>query len=208
MKRGVQAWFWRVIELPCALIFFGWIRLVFATVRFEVEGTAVDGPAIYVSWHRHSVVLCTHHGRFGRWLMSSPAPYLGAVRRLATWFGLRLALGTSGDGGASALDILTAALQRGEAVTLAVDGPAGPAFHAKRGCLLLAKRTGAPIVPVAYRTRSRRSLTSRWDKMLWVSFFDVVTIRYGTPIRAGESSGEGVLAEVERALRALDPYPE
>ena len=116
------------------------------------------GAAIYVSWHRHSVVLSPHYGRYRRWLMTSPAPYLGALRRLATWFGLRLALGTSGDGGAAALDALAAALLRGEAVALAVDGPGGPPFRVKRGCVLLAERTGAPIVPIAYRTLRNKTL--------------------------------------------------
>ena len=192
-------------DAPVAFLLWAWIRFVFATVRFEMEGQPLAGAAIYVSWHRHGVVLCPHHGQYRRWLMTSPAPYLGAIRRLANWFGLRLALGTVGDGGAAALDVMTAALLRGEAVALAVDGPGGPPFRVKRGCVLLAERTGAPIVPIAYRTRRNKTLEWRWDKMLWVSFFDVVTIRYGAPIRLEGSHDKGLLDEVERELRALDP---
>jgi len=196
---------WQLVEWPAAIALWGWVRLVFRTVRFDLEGSPVDGPAIYASWHRHTVVLSVHHGHFHRWMMTSPAPYLAPVRRLAQLVGIRTAVGTSGDGGARALEQLVRALQRGESVSLAIDGPAGPAFVAKRGCAVLAQRTGAPIVPIAYRTASAKTLHSRWDKMLWLRFFDRATIRYGSPIFAGAKTEREILAEVERALAALDP---
>lgn len=201
----MKAWFWRVTELPLTVALYGWLRLVFATVRFEREGEPVPGPAVYVSWHRHLVVLSPHHGSYRRWMMTSPAPYLGAVRRLARWVGLELAIGASGEGGAAARDILEAALRRGESVTIAVDGPHGPAFEAKRGCLVLAERTGAPIVPVAYVTKRGRTVRRRWDKMRWVSFFDVLTIRYGAPLAPASEGTPLTAADVARALDALDP---
>ena len=33
---------------------------------------------------------------------------------------------------------------------LAVDGPAGPAYRLRKGCLYLAQRTGMPIVPLSF----------------------------------------------------------
>ena len=198
---------WQVVDQPLAAVLFAWTKLVFATVTTTVEGGPLPdaGPAIYANWHRHSVVLCVHHGEFGRWLMASPAPYLSAVRRLARWLGLRLVEGTSHDGGQEALDALAEQLVAGESVVLAVDGPRGPAFRAKRGCFVLAQRSGAPIVPVAYVARSNRTLHSRWDRMRWIRFFDRLDIRYGRPIWIADRPFNEVLAELEDALHALDP---
>lgn len=198
-----MVWFWRATDFPLTLVLYGWLRFVFATVRFEVEGEVARGPAIYVSWHRHLIVLSPHHGSHRRWLMTSPAPYLASIRRLARWFGLQLAIGTSGAGGKAALDVLEEVLRRGDSVTLAVDGPSGPAFQVKPGCLALAARTGAPIVPIAYVTKRGGTVRRRWDKMRWVKFFDVVTIRYGKPLRS--PSGDLTAEDVARALDGLEP---
>jgi lysophospholipid acyltransferase (LPLAT)-like uncharacterized protein len=196
---------WQIVAWPAAFVAWAWIRLVLSTVRRRVDGAPADGPAIYVCWHRHTGVLSLHHAEQKRWHLVSPAPYILPLRRLGQLLGGRMALGASGDGGARGLEELAAILRRGESVAMAIDGPAGPPFRAKRGCARLAREVGVPIVPMAYRTRSARTITRRWDRMLWVRFFDELTYVYGAPISPASKDEEQLLVEVAAALDALDP---
>jgi lysophospholipid acyltransferase (LPLAT)-like uncharacterized protein len=116
--------------------------------------------------------------------------------------GVRVAIGATGDRGRAALERLQQALAGGDSVALAVDGPAGPAFHARRGCAELALATGAPIVPTGYRCRRGIELRRRWDRTLLVMPFDSVELLEGAPI-APAGTVEELLARVEQNLDAL-----
>ena len=87
----------------------------------------------------------------------------------------------------------------GGSVTIAVDGPAGPVFQAKRGCVDLAHRTRAPIVPVDYRCRRGFTLGWRWDRALMPMPFDAIDVRYGPPIGMGAGPDES-LAAAQRGI--------
>lgn len=104
-----------------------------------------------------------HHGQHRRWLMISPAPYMDAIAAYSRLAGLRVVRGASGDKGRAALAALADRLLHGESVFLAVDGPAGPPLKVKRGCIDLARATGAPIIPVAYTSRRGKHNLKRWD---------------------------------------------
>ncbi len=119
---------------------------------------------------------------------------------------LRLVRGASGGGGASALNELEQKLKSGDSVMLAVDGPAGPGFKVKRGCIDLAQNTGLPIVPVSYTNPQGKIKTSRWDRMIIPGFFNSIEIKYGSPIYlTKELTLEESAQKIEMALNALDP---
>jgi lysophospholipid acyltransferase (LPLAT)-like uncharacterized protein len=133
-------------------------------LRFQAEAFCVvgafrmsncappDGPVIFVNWHRYQAFLIPHHGAHRRWMLVSPAAPPAPVARFSLLCGLNLVRGASGDRGKQALEELAQVLSAGHSITLAVDGPAGPRFRAKRGCADLAIRTGFPVVPVRYQS--------------------------------------------------------
>src|SRR5205085_9271262 len=126
---------WRAIAWPVGLFWWIYFALVRATSRIEVGDPEPAGAAIYVNWHRHQGYIVPFHGSRRRWMMVSPAPPLAPIAVLCRLVGLRIARGASGQSGArSALGALERALAAGDSVSIAVDGPAGPAFKAKRGC--------------------------------------------------------------------------
>lgn len=195
---------WTILGWPIGLALAGWARLVLATVRLEREGDfPLETPAIYVHWHRHLPLLVPLHGRAHRFMMISSAPYMAPIARWCELLGLRLVRGTSGAGGRHALAALARVLAEGGSVVLAVDGPGGPVFQAKSGCIDLARLTGAPIVPLAYVTRRPRTVRRRWDRMLLVLPFDRVTVRTGPVLLLSDEID--ALNRVESALHALDP---
>jgi lysophospholipid acyltransferase (LPLAT)-like uncharacterized protein len=136
--------------------------------------------------------------------MVSPAPYLEPVARWCELLGLRVVRGTSGEKGREALAELLGHLRRGESAFLAVDGPAGPPFKVKRGCVDLARAAGVPIIPVAYRCKRGKYHAKRWDHWLAVKAFDEIVVTYGKPILIGGEEGEfDAIRRVEEGLREV-----
>lgn len=201
MPSLVSRLFWTVADWPLALVAYAGAQLVVRTSRVRVTGQVPVGPAVLVNFHHHQPMMQPIHGPHRRWMMVSRAPPLWPVARYSRWMGLRLARGATGDGGREALRELMEALRRGEAVSIAVDGPAGPVGKVKRGCVELAQATGAPIVPVAYEC-ARGVRTWRWDRALFPTPFDRIEVRYGPPLDVSGLSVEEALRRTREAMLA------
>jgi lysophospholipid acyltransferase (LPLAT)-like uncharacterized protein len=197
---------WTVADWPLAALIWVYAQTVLRTSQVRVEGEVPAGAAVLVNFHHHQPMMQAIHGHQGRWMMVSPAPPLWPVARYARWMGLRLARGATGDGGRAALRELTEALRRGEAVSIAVDGPAGPVGKVKRGCVELAQATGAPIVPVAYEC-ARGVKTWRWDRALFPTPFDRNVVRYGPPLDVRGLALPEAQRRVEEAMLRHAPPP-
>lgn len=193
---------WYALEWPIGFASFALAWLVKSTSRVTIEGNEPEGAAVFVNWHRYQSFLIPFHGSRRRWMLVSPSPRLEPVARFCKLAGLRLVRGASGERGQEARERLKDLLRSGESVVLAVDGPAGPRYQAKRGCVDLAKATGVPIVPVMFRARPAHEFLWRWDHSLFPLPFARITIVYGKAI-APTGSDEEILAAVERDLNAL-----
>lgn len=178
--------------------------MIRATSRTTVRGSEPQGAAVYVNWHRYQSFLIPWHGGRRRWMLVSPIPQLEPIARFCKLMGLRLVRGASGERGKEAREELKALLLRGESVVLAVDGPHGPAFHAKKGCVDLARSAGVPIVPACYRCSSAHEFRWRWDRTLMPLPFGRIEVVFGAPIEV-RGSDEEALAAVEEGLNAIDP---
>lgn len=200
MKLPAVAWY--ALEWPLALFAASLAWLVRFTSRVEPPASEPQGPAIYVNWHRYQSFLIAYHGQRRRWMLVSPVPQLEPIARFCKLMGLRLVRGASGERGREALEELKTILVNGDSVSIAVDGPRGPAFHAKRGCVDLARAAGVPIVPIAYRCSRAHEFRWRWDQTLMPLPFARIEILCGAPITATRTDDE-VLGAVEAALNAL-----
>ncbi len=206
-SRVVRNQAWALTARPIGLAFAAASRLVLRTSAVSVGGPGAvhDGPAVYVNWHRHLPFLIVHHGQSRRWMMVSGAPYMGSIARWCELSGLRVVRGATGERGREALAACEAVLRRGESVVLAVDGPAGPPFVVKPGCVDLARAAAVPIIPVAYRSRRGHTVHARWDRMLLVSPFDAITVEYGEPLDPKREPDDARLRLlVRQALDGLD----
>jgi lysophospholipid acyltransferase (LPLAT)-like uncharacterized protein len=63
-------------------------------------------------------------------------------------FGYRIVRGSASRGGARGLIGMKRGMRDGYHAGLAVDGPKGPIHEVKPGVIYLAKKTGAPVIPV------------------------------------------------------------
>jgi lysophospholipid acyltransferase (LPLAT)-like uncharacterized protein len=208
LKRDARfSWFWRMVAPVVAGYMWVNAKLTLRTssVTEYGPGACYNGTAIYVNWHKYVPFLCVHHGQHRRWLLMSGAPYLEPVALWCRWMGLTVVRGSPGQRSRELLGDLLQGLKNGNSVALAADGPAGPGFIAKPGCVELAHAAGMPIIPVACRSRKGRSNPKRWDHFYTVSKFDRIEVWCGEPLFLSPSENErDALARVQRGLEELE----
>jgi len=205
LKRDPRfSWFWRMLSPAIAGVMLANTKLMLLTSEVSLRrmGPEYSGAAVYVNWHKYAPFLCIHHGSYRRWLLMSSAPYLEPAARWCGWVGLTVVRGNPGERSRESLARLTESLQHGESVCLSADGPAGPPFQAKTGCVELARAASVPIVPVACRSRKGKSSLKRWDQMYTVGKFDQIEVIYGEPIFIDSSEPDN--NALERVRRGLD----
>lgn len=154
-----------------------YLRFVNLTSRHIVEPPP-DGalqndtkPVIYATWHGQNFI-------FAFWFRNKKYPTLLVARhgdgrmvgQVMHRLGVPLVFGSgsgekggSDKGGAKAFLQLLRVLRGGQSITLTADVPK-TAREVGQGIVLLARKSGAPIIPVAM-TSSRRKILKSWDRM-------------------------------------------
>src|SRR5882672_4430331 len=157
----------RAADLACYLLikFVGW------TTRFEVAGwehfeaaTKNGGAPIYAAWHE-CIYLGVYFWRGRRIVYMTSRSFDGEyIARFLQRFGFGAVRGSSSRGGPRALIEMTRLVRKGIQVGFTVDGPRGPCHVAQPGAVLLAKKTGQPILPF-HVTAAWRWRPASWDRM-------------------------------------------
>ena len=113
--------------------------------------------------------------------------------------GLKPVRGSSSQGGMRALRALLRELEDGNAAAVTLDGPRGPRYEVQPGVVLLARKSGVPIVPVSLNAPHRWQLRS-WDQTQIPKPFSRVELRVGAPVHF-PADGKVELADAKRRLR-------
>ncbi len=188
------------------------LRMLTSTLRVQTEEATVAPlwaartPLIYVMWHGRLLMLPALYGGRGTHALTSRSRDGEIVARWIRRFGLVPVRGSSSRGGGEALRALTRVLRDGRDVVVVPDGPRGPREVLKPGVIVLARLSGAPIVPVAVGASREWRLRS-WDEFRIPRPFARCVVRFGEPIRvprtADRAAAEAARKEVEAALRGL-----
>jgi hypothetical protein len=187
----------------------GYIRLVAATTRWQVEGRehydrclATGEGLIAASWHGRLFLSPTYvpEGRHTVAMISNNRDGDVIAAIVARW-GVETVRGSTADrrkgrdkGGSEAFAGAERALRAGALVAITPDGPRGPRMRAQPGAARLSILTGCPVVPVAFSARPAMLLGS-WDRFLLPLPFGRGAVVYGAPLHP---PGEG--------MAALEPY--
>lgn len=163
--------FWRRMQIPIiAGAVYAVIRLIGPTLRYEVLGWQhvehahkANGRVIFAFWHRpifatawwwrHRGIVVMNTTNFdGQW-----------TRRVVERLGYGTAQGSSSRGGLKGLAVMAKKLEEGRDVAFTIDGPRGPRYVAKPGPVMLARRTGQPIVVFHIGLQHARTFEKSWD---------------------------------------------
>lgn len=162
-------------------------------------------------------IACFWHGRMmmmpSFWQFQMPLYVLGSrhrdgelIRRTVAHFGVHSIAGSSSHGGPQAIREMLRALRSGASVGISPDGPRGPAMKAAPGMAVVAKLSGARIVPMSYSVSRGRTLRT-WDR-----FFVPYPLGHGIficgepvelPADASEAALDAACADLEAQLNIL-----
>jgi lysophospholipid acyltransferase (LPLAT)-like uncharacterized protein len=153
------------------LAFYSLISILGRLARFEVEGwehheevTGKGGLPIYCFWHDR-IFLATYWWRRRRIVVMTSQSFDGEyIARFIQRFGYGAARGSSTRGGVGAVVEMARLMRAGCTTAFTIDGPKGPRYVAKMGSVLLAKKSGHPVLPFTVAL-ARYWMLPSWDKL-------------------------------------------
>ncbi len=122
------------------------------------------------------------------------------ISRAVRLFPIDSIRGSTTRGGARALRGLARAIRKGSHVAITPDGPRGPRNVAQGGAIMLASRTGRPILPVTF-SASRKKIFNSWDRFLFPYPFTRGVFVWGEPIWVRPEEDQAGMEEKRRTLQ-------
>jgi hypothetical protein len=128
------------------------------------------------------------------------------LSRILRRFGIRSVRGSTSRGAHGGLRAMLRAYQGGSHLTFATDGPRGPRERVQIGIIELARRTGAPVVPISFGASGGWFLPT-WDRFFLPRPFARGVFVFGdglfVPPGADRPALEAARADLERRLIAV-----
>ena len=190
------------------------IRLIAPTLRYTVsveEGGPPEGnvhPGIYVFWHRCVFTATYHFRNRGIVVMTSRSLDGEYIARFIQRFGYGTARGSSTRGATGAVVEMVRLMRAGCPAGFTIDGPKGPRYVAKMGAVLLAKKTGNPVLPFTIAAERFWEARKCWDRFQIPKPFTRVRVIIAPPIDVPPDADEVRLNakrdELQAALDGLD----
>lgn len=163
------------------------------------------GPFIYVCWHNRLLFFppCSPRRlRLRTKVLTSISRDGEAAARYIRHFGIESVRGSSSRGGFKALVQLRRVLAGGDHVFITPDGPRGPKYSIQPGPVLLARKSGAAVVPVTLNA-SRYWGLKGWDGTQVAKPFSSLELVVGAPVAAQGLADLPIEAARERVREAL-----
>jgi lysophospholipid acyltransferase (LPLAT)-like uncharacterized protein len=130
------------------------------------------------------------------------------IARFIQRFGYGAARGSSTRGATGAVVEMARLMRAGCPTAFTIDGPKGPRYVAKMGAVLLAKKTGHPILPFTIAAAKFWEAKKSWDCFQVPKPFTRALVSIASPIDvapdADDRSLEAKRDELQRALDGLN----
>ena len=198
------------------LAFYLTIKLIGSTVKFEVEGwenweaaSSNEHIPIYTFWH-HTIFLSIYFWQRRRIVVMTSQSFDGEyIARFIQRFGEGAARGSSTRGATGAMVEMVRLMRAGCPTAFTIDGPKGPRCIAKLGSVLLAKKTGNPVLPFTIAAKNFWEIKSSWDRTQVPRPFTRARVFIAAPIYvASETDGDALEAKRIELQSVLDGLEE
>lgn len=194
---------------PFAVYIF--IRILNLTYRFHYHNTEVldkfggnlkGRGFLFACWHRNIVGAIIGHIGARHVVLVSPSADGGLISKTLQFLGHKVVRGSSSRGGKQALAKMVKLVKDGWPSSITVDGPRGPARICKNGIIVLASRSGKPIVPVIVKARKSYIFEKSWDRFVLPIPFSSIDIYYGDPIYVESEISDEVLKKYSLEVKS------
>jgi lysophospholipid acyltransferase (LPLAT)-like uncharacterized protein len=183
-------------------------RLVGKTLRYRLEGfesyeeaTADGGGVVLVAWHGRTFVPANFFANRGWWAIISLSRDGEIQNRIFQRFGFRTVRGSTGRGGVRAALEAARRVREGGSLALTPDGPRGPSHVFGEGSLMIAQRSGRPLIPVGISAHPRK-LIPTWDSYLIPYPFARAALVFGDAVTVPEKLDQGEESALVERLAA------
>lgn len=196
------------------------IRVLGPTIRFEVVGGEKAGrhyrpdlpPSIFAFWHR-SIIPAAWFFRNRNGVLMNTTNFDGQwTRRVIERLGYGTAQGSSTRGGLRGLAVMARKLGEGFDSGFTIDGPRGPRYVAKPGPVMLARKSGRPIILFHIGLERAWTLKKSWDLMQIPKPFTRAILVFApvleVPKNAGHDEFERKQQELQKTLEQLRDVAE
>jgi lysophospholipid acyltransferase (LPLAT)-like uncharacterized protein len=210
----------RRLQIPLiAAAVYSVIRALGPTLRYEVHGWqhaervhAAKQRCIWAFWHRVIIPIAWWARDRGIVILNTTAFDGQWTRKVIEWLGFGTAQGSSSRGGLRGLAVMAQRLEEGLDVGFTIDGPRGPRYVAKPGPVMLARRTGCPVMVFHIGVDRGITFEKTWDRFLLPKPFARAVILFAPPIYVPADAGRELLeakhAEMQRALERVRDIAE
>jgi lysophospholipid acyltransferase (LPLAT)-like uncharacterized protein len=189
------------------LAFYFLIRVIGRTIRFEVEGwenfeeiERAGKVPIYCFWHDR-IFAGTYFFRNRRIVVITSQSLDGEyIARFIQRLGYGSVRGSSTRGGVGALVEMIRLMRGGLPMAFTVDGPRGPRYEAKTGPVLLAKKTGNPMMPFIVECRKYWTVKS-WDRLQIPVPFTSAKLIVAPPLYIATDTDDKTISEMRDKLQ-------
>lgn len=209
----------RLLIRAADFVFFLLITTIGRTIKFTVDGWEHWEAAsndrqqpIYTFWHNR-VFLATYFWRRRRIVVMTSKSFDGEyIARFIQRFGYGASRGSSTRGATGAVIEMVRLMRAGCPTAFTIDGPKGPKYVAKMGAVLLAKKTGNPILPFTITADKFWEAKKSWDGFQVPRPFASARVHIAAPIFVRADADDTELRakrdELQRALEELNQRGE
>ncbi|MDD5771937.1 MAG: lysophospholipid acyltransferase family protein [bacterium] len=181
--------------------FIGWTtKIDFVDKHYEEELKRNGTRIIYTFWHNRIFFTCFYYRHRGIRVLVSPSRDGEYTTRIIEAVGYKTIRGSSFTDGRRALNQMIEAVREGHDTGFTPDGPRGPKYEVQPGVVLLAKKTGAAILPLIYDVKKKKVFKS-WDNFILPLPFNHAVFVYGRPIFVPESARGEEIREIQNKLK-------
>lgn len=179
---GTRLILW-IIFIVCRLISLTWrVRYLGMDRRRMAVSSSPTGSFLLGSFHENTFAGVFGHAHQGICCMVSRSKDGDMTSFMMHKLGITTVRGSSSRGGKEVRDAMVRTVKDGVVGAITVDGPRGPRRVLKKGIVDIARKTGAPILPLTAYGESSWIFKKTWDQTRIPKPFSRVLVYYGDPI--------------------------
>ena len=168
-------------------LYVGVTALWFGSCRLTIRGrknldrVLAEGAGVVPFWHYSVFYVLYHLRNYPGVAMVSASRDGEYIARVAELLGFETVRGSANRFGVRALKGLVDHVKQGKNAGIVADGSQGPPLKVQPGAVMLAAKSGSPILPIVWAVKRYKSFNS-WDHLVLPMPFSSMVLEYGNPI--------------------------